>query len=275
MSYEIAAAKRSYYYWWWKYLRLSKNYWARCLLREPSLNEGLNRVYVNFGNVFELSFEDWWVGYGNKLFSLKLEPIKVDWANNEMIDEATSTGWLKPVIVPMFYSKTDLVRQFKNLLNDHAPIYPDSERSLSDYEVSKLRGFRKDSIINAHKVWCLNRVLEIKESKGDFERGHRYGSYWMAKKIGVNINSDILDSNTPLFLRREQAAIRVKISRYLQMANNLISNVEVGEFPVNKFNESKFWSAAQIRKIDGLGGAEWGSPELSSLELVKDLGFKI
>lgn len=279
MSYEIAAARRSYYFWWWKYLRLSENYWYRCRINEESLSEELNKTYEAFGNVYESSFEDWWVNYGTRLFSRRLDTLRIAWPDNTLMEIQSQVRWLRTIVVPMFYTKSELISQFRELLKNHEPMRPDAPRGQSEYEVSDLKGFRKETIINAHRAWCLNEIVKKKSKHNDFDRGHQYSSQWIAKRIGVSINSKSRQTNTLKNLAQHQSAIRVKVSRYLAMANNLISGVERGTFPSNRGWVPNYWSEKQLMKIKKLGlSDQWVSPEINSDDngdkFTIDLGIK-
>ena len=65
-------AKRSPYYWWWAFLRLSKDYWWVCHRRGAVGDLRLKAMYRDFGNVYELTFEEWFMVRGKRLLSEEL-----------------------------------------------------------------------------------------------------------------------------------------------------------------------------------------------------------
>ena len=62
-------ALRSPYYWWWAFLRLSKDYWWVCQRRGAVGDLRLKGMYRDFGNVYELTFEEWFLRRGKNLLS--------------------------------------------------------------------------------------------------------------------------------------------------------------------------------------------------------------
>ena len=57
-------AMQSPYFWWWTYLRLSKDYWWTCVRKGMTDDPRLRSMYRDFGDVFSMTFEDWWRSKG-------------------------------------------------------------------------------------------------------------------------------------------------------------------------------------------------------------------
>ncbi len=68
---------RSPYYWWWSYLRLSQDYWWVCQLRGAADDVRLADMYDDFGNVYDMTFEQWWRTRGISLFNEQVALPKV------------------------------------------------------------------------------------------------------------------------------------------------------------------------------------------------------
>ena len=58
--------------WWWEFLRLSKDYWLLCQTsqrrRPETQDREFARVYRAFGDVYSMSFDDWWLDRGSWVF---------------------------------------------------------------------------------------------------------------------------------------------------------------------------------------------------------------
>lgn len=268
---EIAAAKRSLYYLWWRYLRLSDNYWWLCQQRGKTGDKEFAETYNLFGNIFGVSFDEWWVERGTKVFSYEVDPPQVELISVREMRYVPPVKWIQPAMIPLHLTKSEILAQLNDLLKDHQPT-PLPKSIATGHEVEDLRGVRKKVLIDAHRVWCLNDVLSRAKAADLLERPERFTQYWIGKQLGITPEPD-----KAKIIRRvqtekyERLSIRVKVNRYLTKANNIIANVELGHFPVmTPVAERKMWTKKQLQeKKDAIEAGLWVCPESDSDEFIK------
>lgn len=273
---EIAAAKRSLYYWWWRYLRLSSDYWWLCQLKGRSADKQFAATYKLFGDVFVGDFGDWWADRGTQVFSYEVDPPKVELISVKEMGYVPPIKWIQPVMVPLHLTKSEILAQLSELLKDHEP-KPLPKSIATGHEVEDLRGVRKQVIIDAHRVWCLNDAINRAKIVGNLDRPERLTQYWIGKELGLEPEPDkakvIRQVQTEKY---ERLAMRVKVNRYLSKANNIIANVELGKFPVmTPVPERERWSKKQLAdKAAAIAAGQWVCPESDAKEFQSLLPVK-
>lgn len=266
---EIAAAKRSLYYWWWRYLRLSSDYWWLCEQNGKTTDKAFASVFRDFGDVFTIGFDEWWERHGARIFAYKLDPPRVSLISLENFDLIGASRSMYAIAIPKFQTKSEILSQLSDLLKDHQPMpYP---RSIAtDHEVGDLRGIRKQVLIDAHRAWCLNDAVNRAKSEGQLDRPERFTQYWIGGKLGIIPKSDAGKVKTLRVQANERLAVRVKVNRYLSKANLVISNVEIGHFPVfHPVTEVKRWTKKQLtEKQDAISSGAWICPESATEKIM-------
>ena len=267
---EIAAAKRSLYFWWWKYLRLSKDYWWLCKEGGKSTDKRFVETYKKFGDVFQLSFEDWWVNHGALLFAMNIHPFKIEWANNTLLWKVNQARWLGVIVVPLYKTKSELRKQFADLIKSHTPKGTDAYRpEVSSSDMNNLKGIRKQVLKDAHRVWCINEALTHLKAVEIIESNQKFTQYWIGKKASLGLRRDYDRYKLESYKKNEQLTLRVKVNRYIAKANCLISNVEVGSFPnFTSPIKVKRWTKRQESELaSAIAAGEWKSTEFINEEI--------
>ncbi len=266
---EVAAAKRSLYFWWWKYLRLSSDYWWLCQQNGKTTDKAFASVYADFGDVFSHDFERWWNEYGVRIFAYKLDPPRISFIDRHTLDEAAASRRSYAVAIPMFYTKSEIFKQLRELLKDHKPLRMPLFVA-TDREVGDRRGKRKQVLIDAHRVWCLNDAVNREKDGGRLDRPERFTQQWLGRKLSILPKSDTKKFRSAKVEANERLAIRVKVNRYLSKANLIIKNVEIGNFPVfAPVPETKRWTKKQlVEKQAALISGAWTCPESSAEEVL-------
>ena len=273
---EIAAAERSLYFWWWRYLRLSQDYWWLCRQNGKCSDKKFAQTYSKFGDVFRQNFQDWWMDKGIALFGSDIHPYKVEWATNSHIWLSGQTQWLGIIIVPLFKTKSELRKQFSDLIKSHVQANCDAHRpSVSAADMNSLKGVRRKVIEDAHKVWCLNELISHLKITGQLEKSQKYTQLWVGKKADLELRRNYERYKTNRNLANERLAMRVKVCRYIAKANCLISNVEIGSFPNFTMPEkTKRWTKKQeLDLASAVAAGEWRSEEFLNRENLKLFDF--
>lgn len=111
------------YYYWFEYLKLSEKYRKAC----DNDGKGMLRIYENFGNVFEMSFWDWWESkdehghdrgprlFGDKLLNKMESFISID--EVESYKELVEKGEYKLLAIPVDATKYEILCSVGLLLN--------------------------------------------------------------------------------------------------------------------------------------------------------------
>lgn len=272
---ELAAAKRSLYFWWWKFLRLSPDYWWLCQQKGKTRDKEFAKTYRDFGDVFDVygDFDLWWGAHGEGLFAYQLSPPKVNFYDDNEITLRRRRRWYYLVMVPKFFTKTEVLKQLDTLFDRFQPeAFP--EELSSRRSMASLQGIRKPVLIEAFKVWCLNAAIQRGKADGSLQQPQRYTQFWIGKTLGLRE----ADGRVKRYDKRkedcENLAMRVKVNRYLSKVHALIRNVEVGIFPSVRMPEPRrYWTLQQERDLqkaikDGL----WLSPEAASEEITCRFG---
>jgi len=266
---EVAAAKRSLYFWWWRYLRLSSDYWWLCQESGKTSDKKFASVYEDFGDVFSLSFDEWWSSYGSRLFAFKVDPPKVGWLSAKEAKSAELKKFFYRVKIPRFQTKSKILAQLSDLLADHEPM-PYPQDISTDFEVENLRGIRRQVLVDTHRVWCLNDALRRAIERGVLDRPERYTQYWIGMKLGIEPAAGNYHKINDFHREKyERLAVRVKVNRYLAKANRIIRNVELGNFPVmNPVAVRSRWSKKQKRELaEAIQSGAWVCPESATSEI--------
>lgn len=265
---EVKAAQRSLYYLWWRYLRLSEDYWWLCQQKGRTLDKEFAKTYKVFGNIFGVSFSQWWEQRGAAVFSYKVDPPKVEKFKLKDALFIHNEKWLQPVMIPQHLTKTEILAQIGALFDDHVP-KPLPTAVTTENEVEDMRGVRKGVLLDAHRVWCLNDAIERAKATGNLDRPERLTQYWIGKQLGLEPEPNKAKIIRPLQTEKyEMLAIRVKVNRYLTKASNIIANVELGHFPLmSTVSERERWSKNQlVEKLDAIAAGLWVCPESSTKE---------
>lgn len=285
---ELADARVSVRRWWWEYLRLSKDYWLVCQtshsrLRPETIDEGLAHIYKKFGDVHASSFEEWWIDNGSRLFREQHEPPKVKEIHPHPENIARIGRDHLLIKVPLALSRVTIQRQISKILLKHEKSRPNNrlEISRSEFPINPVR-YRLHTLQVMHEVYCLHRELIEKpaalrtlagtvDARQEWARKYeqRADLYRIGKLLRISPSNERLIGD-PSEIRAKQNRMRASVSRFLRRAEQLISNVEYGKFPVftNHPRPDSRFTARQLERHRALE-AEWWSLNLTS-ELAGD-----
>lgn len=200
--------EKSAYYWWFEFLRRSDSYKEQCRRKSGG------KVYQDFGDIFQVEFEDWWDSH-ELLFlpgsSFGVWPVETD----AEFKEAKKDNWIVVKVDPSC-SKEYLMFYFEDMLD---------ERGLN----------KKGRVRHNHDVVEPARYPLIRRSNTDFLKIALavYDEHLVNPKplykIGEKCN--VLRLHYPRDTDEKRAVLTSAVSRYLRRARCLIKNAEQGVFP--------------------------------------------
>jgi len=229
--------------WWWEFLRLSKDYWLICQTSKGSIantkDEHLARVYRDFGNIHDCTFEEWWIRRGSMTFheeaaAPKVREIEGHYRSGPQQRQSEGRVLIE---IPIVLTKRTVQRQIGRILKNYQDQRPRNvlETSTSRYPINPVR-YRLETLQRMHEVWCLHRELIDKpDAFGQKQdaRAEKNDLFRIGKLL--NLNYEYTRPHEDEFkMRSNQLKMRIVVSRYLRRANQLIANVERGQFPLFK-----------------------------------------
>lgn len=274
---EIRDASTSIRRWWWEYLRLSKDYWLVCQTAVDGIpetsDERLAQIYLDFGNIYDCSFEDWWRRTGSQLFKEQQLPPRVQQITS--FESAVSGNRAGKILVeiPLQLSRESIDKQINTILDAYADQRPSNrlETSTSRYPINVTLA-RLNVLQRTHEVHVLHREL-IEKPKALARMGlakegavdeERADLFLIGKTLRLSPSNERLIGE-PAEIDRRARVMRSTVSRFLAKAKGLITNVEHGVFPEDEMPEEQAerFSAKQEASHCHLE-AQWWSLDLSS-----------
>jgi hypothetical protein len=262
--------------WWWEFLRLSQDYWLVCRTtkgrRVHTQDERLARTYRAFGDIYNCTFDEWWLDRGYKVFSERDSFPRVAELSSQLIT-AQST---KPhdhiwVDIPLKLSRRTIQRQIGKLLDQHEDLRLSNRLELSSAEFKvEARPTRIKNLQKIYEVCLLHRELIDKprarfELVGDDGFSKRADLFRIGKLLHVSRSNEQGSSEKAENARRKNR-MRASVSRLLRHGQNMIRNAEVGLFPINepcKLTAIDRFSGSQIFKHQKFLD-EWWKLDLTS-----------
>jgi len=243
---ELADARESVRRWWWEYLRLSKTYWLLCQTSGPynarTLDERLAAIYRKFGNVYDLSFDDWWKKRGAHIFEEQKEPPKVIEIASDMSNLSQYRDGKLLIEIPLVLSRATIQRKISAILKKHETERVNNKLEISEsaFPINPVR-YRLHTLQTMHEVHCLHRELiakpaalglkKAKEYEKDFTK--RADLFRIGALLRISPNNEELIGEDKM-VRKKQNRMRASVGRFLTRTEQLIANVEYGKFPVFK-----------------------------------------
>ena len=269
---ELGYARNSVRRWWWEYLRLSKDYWLICQtsssLNNPrTTDEGMRWLYRKFGDIYSVDFDTWYERTGSRIFREQVELPKVIEVADNLSNLAEERDGKLLLEVPLSLSQATINRQINRILKQHTNERPSNklETSQSQFPINPVL-YRISALQKMHEVWCLHREL-ISKPVALGEAVDKYSAKGDLFRIGKVLRLSPANENPaedPFIHHKRLNIMRATVSRYLSRANMLISNVEVGKFPVFKkvssterFSKGQRESHIELEKL-------WWDLDLSS-----------
>lgn len=218
--------EQSVYYWWWKYLLLNEEYELYCkAAKKPKA--AFRKIYRDFGDVFSITFEDWWhqrLSSGNERgFELFAE-----------IFEAPPLGW----VMEYEWIRPEHFEAGKDRLYMCIPLHGVSKHELrAEFEemisgISGQRGKRtKKKVEVKYKVLGRPKVdgLQVHHKVYIFVRENPDIPLWKVAQILRLFHLEHYLRPMPDVQARN--IMSATVSRHLKKARALIHNVGLGRFP--------------------------------------------
>lgn len=216
---ELKEARKSPAYWWYRCLQANDEYEYCCR------HEGKGKMasmYADFGDVFELSFAQWWMRHGRKLFT-EIKPFKkTQIINSNQQLENTRISKDKLIIeIPLTLRKQTVIRQIGRILK--------AEYEGRVVDVTKASTARRKIIKNKMRMSTVEQLLKVKEVR-DANPRMTLNEVGIAAGIMLDLNARIYDES-PMTEADERRRMTIAIGRLLKQAKNLIINAGMGKFP--------------------------------------------
>lgn len=248
---ELADARESVRRWWWEYLRLSKDYWLVCKTSQASgvietTDAVLRRIYIKFGNVHDCTFDRWWPARGSKVFREQIDPPRVKEVQMSEGHYQVPVNRDKLILeVPISLSRATIQKQISKILKNYEERRPNNRLMLSksDFPINPVR-YRLHTLQVMHEIYCLHRELitkpvALRSIAGTPDQRKEWQQKYEQRadlfRIGEVLNispSNMLVTGDITNDRAKKNRMRATVSRFLRRADQLISNVEQGKFPV-------------------------------------------
>lgn len=273
----LEAVREGVHRWWWEFLRLSKDYWLVCQTsqrpRIATRDSELARVYRAFGDVYNCTFDEWWLDRGSWVFREREQFPKVKEVARSPQERpsqhmAADHIW---VDIPLKLSRRTIQRQLGRILDayDELRVNNRLELSTSAFKLNPVQ-FRLHTLRQVYEVHSLHRELVAKpralkalHQAEAFEQ--RADLFRIGKLLRVSPSNESLRGDAHEITKR-QNRMRASVSRLLRRSELLIASVEQGVFP--SFKSASLQQGARFTPAQREAHAElesqWWSLSLAS-----------
>lgn len=244
-------AKRGPHFWWWAYLRISKDYWWACQRKGNVDDPRLRSMYRDFGDVYSLTFDQWWHKRGIGLFHEQMAIADVRVLDKHRLELTRGSKEHLLLEIPLHLTEKTVISQVRKHLREH-PERRVERISHAERKLAKLIGIKQDVIEVAYQVWQLH--FESHVPNADYKIGQTQGSkslYQIGSQLRL-VKSCMPAATDDLARARKRInGMKVAVSRMLSRANHLALNAAVGVFPsVQAPAESIVWKRFQQERLD-------------------------
>jgi hypothetical protein len=247
----LSDALRSPYYWWWAFLRLSKDYWWVCHRRGAVGDSRLKAMYRDFGNVYEVTFEEWFLRRGKNLLSEELALPEVRKLSPTNLELSRPLGRHLILEIPLNMTEKSIISQVREKLRNH-PEREVERISTAKRKLAKLIGIRQDVIESAYAVWKLHH--ESRDGRVVEKIGQSHGTkslYQIGKELRLVRSCMPVATDNQERAAKRVNGMKVAVSRMLTRANNLIDNAAIGVFPsIQPIKEEIDYSPVQLLRMN-------------------------
>ncbi len=222
---EIAAhdAESSVYYWWWAFMRLSPVFWyARTYGVRPT-DPQIAAAYELVGDMSDANFARWWLETGSKIFAEANRPAVVRLIDIDNTDRVDLYEKSVLVEIPLTIRKATILKQVKDLLNEHHQGRGLDLASTSQAAL-KLHTKRYRLRTMEHEYWVLLYRL-LYENIETWRIGDRLQIAPHLRVRGVDRRTFPTNASSPF------DKLHSLTGRYLYKAKHMLANVERGSFP--------------------------------------------
>lgn len=262
---EVRDALNSPYRWWFEYLQLSKDYWWVCQQNGNTLDADLKKMWIDFGDVHNTNFPNWWTKRGRYLFAEQVALPKVRKIDGDKNNLSANPQNYLVVEIPLNMTERTITRQVLALLREE-PNRQIKRASHAKRPLAKLIGIRKAVIYDARDIWCLNQIIQ-NAKKPNSTLGKPFNTM-TTQQIGIAFK--LVQTCMPKFTdseeveRKKRNGMKVAVSRMIHRANALIANAEIGIFPSFAPVEKRLrWTDEQQLALDAaIERGEWQPPAM-------------
>lgn len=216
---EIKEARKSPAYWWYCCLQANDEY--EYCYRHDGKGE-MASMYADFGDVFELSFAQWWMRHGRKLFT-EIKPFKktlvID--SNKQLENTRLSKDKLIIEIPLTLRKQTVIRQIGRILK--------AEYEGRVVDVIKASTARRKIIKNKMRMTTVEQLLKVKAVR-DANPRMTLNEVGIAADIVLDLNARIYDEGA-MTEAHERRRMTIAVGRLLRQAKNLITNAGMGKFP--------------------------------------------
>lgn len=266
--YEILQkAADSSYRWWFEYLRLSKDYWWLCKQKGKTLDPEFKKVWLAFGDVFEMDFAQWFIKRGYAIFQQSVAPPKI-----EVVDDGkgmrfpiSSTKNRVLLAVPTDISEKTLKKQFVEIIR--AIENREVRKGNADFSLLKVKGVRKQVLEKAHAVW-FERFNQSYMREHQPELATKLDMYEIGERLSISPAHNRRAGEHERDRILKERVMRVAVNRMHHRAEALIANVEMGRFPSYDpvVVKKKRWTKEQQAQLDkAVESGKWIPPAKSEI----------
>lgn len=215
-------AKGTLYETWFKALQLSSFYQESCeshLFRSDKAKE----CFELFGDLRNLTFEEWWLKRGFGIFSEKRPFNKIAVDNQE--DEFGINVPILSIEIPLNVSPRTLRNQFDNLLEQYHPHYKDFDRWKASTAPARLQAKKFTSA-------SLDLCLLVLEKFQEKEKQGQVLLYEIGEDLRLNPRLNVVKSDRLAEIAEKHIKMASTVSEYLEKAKNLVAHATEGCFPL-------------------------------------------
>lgn len=258
----------SSYRWWFEYLRLSKDYWWLCKQKGKTLDPEFKKVWLAFGDVFEVDFAQWFIKRGYAVFQQSVAPPKIEVVDdgNGMRVPVSSTKNRVLLAVPTDISEKTLKKQFVEIIR--AIENREVRKGKAEFSLLKVKGVRKQVLEKAHGVW-LERFKQSYMREHQIDDGTKLDMYEIGERLAISPAHNRRAGEQEKDRILKEKVMRVAVNRMYHRAEALIANAEMGRFPsYDKVTvKKKRWTKEQQAGFDrAVKSGKWNPPPKSEID---------
>ncbi len=266
--YEILQkAADSSYRWWFEYLRLSKDYWWLCKQKGKTLDPEFKKVWIAFGDVFEVDFAQWFIKRGYAIFQQSVAPPKIEVLDDGRLMRMPISSTKNKIIlsVPTDISEKTLKKQFIDIIRaiEHRQV----RKGEADFSLLKVKGVRKQVLEKAHGVWC-ERFKQSYMREHQIKSDTKLDMYEIGEKLAISPAHNRRAGEHEKDRILKEKVMRVAVNRMYHRAEALIANAEMGRFPSYESVtiKKKRWTKEQQALLDkAVESGKWMPPPKSEI----------
>lgn len=215
---ELKEARKSPAYWWYQALRLNDEYRYCC--QHDGKGE-LSATYRDFGDVYEMEFDRWWMRHGRKIFT-ETKPFKKV-RQVETAQQLEKTSWDKNKLIieiPLTLRRQTAMRQVGKLVKKayEGRVIDVMAQSTARRKIIKNK-------MRMSTVEQLLRVLEIRLNNPTMTLNQ------VGVKAGIELDLMARNKEEVITVAMERRRMTIAVGRLLNQARNLVTNAGQGKFP--------------------------------------------